>query len=247
MLIAAVAVVAVGYGLSVRNGSHGGTGEGGPSVTIVYRLVPPQGVEVTPDDLDTTATILASRIASWGLTSTIVKMPPDRVSVAIDGITDAVPLRALLRQTGEMDFVLLPRDVYGYVDPSSGVGVAGTKELPAMGDSIDPSLPAQFDAQDLDRGKVRANFDSVSGWQVDFTFKGAAAVEFETWSGQHLGEYFALVLDGRVMSVPYFKSAITGGTGIISGDFNEEGATELATILRYGTLPVPLEEVSWGT
>jgi preprotein translocase subunit SecD len=246
VLITAVAVVAVGFGLSVRNGSHGGNGTGVPSVTIVYRLVPPQGVEVTADDLDVTATILANRIAAWGAPpSQIVKTPPDTLSVTVDGITDANPLRARLPQTGEMKFVLLPRDVYGYVDPSSGVVVAGTKAVPSMGSVIDPSLPAQFDGRDLDRSKVRARFDVVEGWVVEFGFDAGNGAEFETWSGRHLGEYFALVLDGSVISAPYFKSAIAGGMGIISGNFNAEGATDLATILRYGTLPMPLEEVSF--
>ena len=81
-------------------------------------------------------------------------------------------------------------------------------------------------------------------WLVNFKFAGTKADEFATWSGQHVNDYFAIVVDGAVISTPYIKSAITGGAGEISGDFTEAQAKDLAAILGAGALPFPLTLVS---
>jgi len=56
-----------------------------------------------------------------------------------------------------------------------------------------------------------------------------------------------IVLDGRVISSPVIRDAITSGSGVISGDFTSENANKLALQLRYGALPVPLSVVNSRT
>jgi protein-export membrane protein SecD len=112
---------------------------------------------------------------------------------------------------------------------------------------IDPALPAQFTGSELDAGKVQTVYDNLQGWEVQFGFQEPAATEFGTWTGQHVGDYFAIVLDGKVVSAPYLKSAITTDTGVISGGFKTRAeADELTTVLRYGALPYPVEELTFS-
>jgi hypothetical protein len=59
-----------------------------------------------------------------------------------------------------------------------------------------------------------------------------------------VNDFFAIVLDGKVLSVPYIKSTIVGGKGEIAANFTAQSAQELATILQSGWLPYPLSEVS---
>lgn len=51
----------------------------------------------------------------------------------------------------------------------------------------------------------------------------------------------ASVLDNRVISAPYFSSAITGGQASISGDFAAEEAQALADQLKFGALPISFQ------
>jgi preprotein translocase subunit SecD len=148
-------------------------------------------------------------------------------------------VRTLIGQTGHLSFVLLPPETYG-------TSIAqGLKQVPTTGETIDPSLPAQFTGADLDPSLVYLRDDTVTGGSlVDFGFKEPAASAFETWSAQHVNDFFAIVLDGKVLSVPYVKSTIVGGRGEISGAFTAQSAAELATILQAGWLPYPLSEVS---
>jgi preprotein translocase subunit SecD len=52
-----------------------------------------------------------------------------------------------------------------------------------------------------------------------------------------------IVLDDQVISSPVVNAAISDGKAIIEGGFDVEGASELATLIRAGALPVELEEV----
>ena len=85
-------------------------------------------------------------------------------------------------------------------------------------------------------------FDPQTGQAVvSFRFDGAGARRFGDATAQNLGKRFAIVLDGKVISAPVIQSAITGGSGQISGSFTAESANDLAVLLRAGALPAPLK------
>jgi protein-disulfide isomerase len=239
-LVAAVVVVAVGFGLAGRPWSGNGPAEspGNGFIGISYQLVHPAGTQVTSAELDATRAVLMKRVASLGATSySVNEAPPDGITVSVEGFADAARLRRVLGQAGRLEFVLLPPEAYGTGERP------GSKPVPSTGDSIDPSLPAQFTGADLDLGTISAS-TFMGSWVLDFAFTEAAAGQFETWSGQHVDDYFAIVLDGKVLSVPYIKSQITGGKGMISGLYTAEQAQELAAVLQSGWLPLPLREVT---
>ena len=66
------------------------------------------------------------------------------------------------------------------------------------------------------------------------------ARRFGEATASSIGQRFAIVLDGKVISAPVIRSAITGGSGMISGSFTPESANDLAVLLRAGALPAPL-------
>jgi hypothetical protein len=246
VLVAALVVVAVGVGVGSQafNGSGSGGSAASPSAApptnggfgLSYQLVHPAGTQVTPAELDATKAVLIKRAESLGATSySVNEAPPDGITVWLEGVPDTAEVRTLIGQTGHLSFVPLPPETYG-------TSIAqGLKQVPTTGETIDPSLPAQFTGADLDPSLVYLRDDSVTGgWLVDFGFKEPAASAFETWSGQHVNDFFAIVLDREVLSVPYVKSTIVGGRGEIGGAFTAQSAQELATVLQSGWLPYPL-------
>lgn len=52
--------------------------------------------------------------------------------------------------------------------------------------------------------------------------------------------YLAIVMDNTLYSAPYIKSSIPGGEAVIEGNFTLEEASDLALVLRAGSLPAPL-------
>ena len=205
-------------------------------------ITPPGKNDPTSAQMETIRSIMEKRVNSTGVSEPIVEtVGSNEVLVQVPGATDPSRIRDLVGQTGQLDFVLLPKAIYGDVTAPST-----TTSLPAEGTQIDPSLAVQFTGGDLDAGSVSAAVDSSRPgyWLVNFGFGGSKANDFSTWSGQHINEYFAIVLDGVVQSAPYIKSQITGGTGQITGNFSKADATKLATILQYGALPYQVAEES---
>jgi preprotein translocase subunit SecD len=75
---------------------------------------------------------------------------------------------------------------------------------------------------------------------VGFRFNTVGARKFGEYTARNVGRPFAIVLDEKVVSAPVINSAITGGSGIITGNFTAETANDLAILLRAGALPAPL-------
>jgi preprotein translocase subunit SecD len=83
-------------------------------------------------------------------------------------------------------------------------------------------------------------------WVVDLEFDSEGATLFEnaTRSLAAKGEpqnRFAIVLDGVSISAPSVNEAIPGGRAQIEGNFNQQSATELANVLKYGALPLAFD------
>ncbi|WP_340563058.1 protein translocase subunit SecD [Streptomyces sp. GSL17-111] len=55
---------------------------------------------------------------------------------------------------------------------------------------------------------------------------------------------FAITLDGEVVSAPSVSSRIGGGQAEITGSFNQESASDLANVLKFGALPITFEEAN---
>jgi len=75
---------------------------------------------------------------------------------------------------------------------------------------------------------------------VSFRFDTAGAKRFGDATRDNVGKPFAIVLDNKVISAPVIKEAILGGSGIISGSFTVQSASDLALLLRAGALPAPI-------
>ncbi len=88
--------------------------------------------------------------------------------------------------------------------------------------------------------------DKGVNWVVNLEFNATAGAEFATIT-QHLSQQsaplnqFAIVLDGTVISAPRVNEIIGGGRAEISGNFTQKSATDLATVLSYGALPLAFE------
>lgn len=82
-------------------------------------------------------------------------------------------------------------------------------------------------------------------WTVGIQLKSHGADIQRRLSQQMAGDQsktFAIVLDGKVISAPYFESVISDGTSQISGNFTESSAKSLATGLKYGALPITFDK-----
>ncbi len=82
---------------------------------------------------------------------------------------------------------------------------------------------------------------------ISFRFNQAGARAFGSFTKDHVGLPFAIVLDDKVLSAPVIREAILGGSGQISGNYTPDSANTLAVQLRSGSLPTNLTVVEERT
>ena len=92
-------------------------------------------------------------------------------------------------------------------------------------------------------GDAVAEINSQTGaWNVRLTMTNSGSAVFDSIAAQTQGQQLAIVLDSKIQSAPTINSSRFNGTAEISGDFTEQEAKDLASVLRYGSLPVQLEQ-----
>ncbi len=207
--------------------------EGG--LRVEYQALPKDGVNPTPEAMGVIKDIVERRVNTTGVSEPVVVVQgSDRVVIELPGITDVDNVRRLVGQTGQLDFVPL-----------------GTTQM-AEGQAINlEEFPPLFGGDQLESAAVGQD-QTTSGLTVNFVLKNngpdSGAQLFSTYTAGHIGEYFAIVLDGTVISAPVIRNAIPNGQVEISSGsaagFPPQEANSLVTILKFGSLPFPIKELS---
>jgi preprotein translocase subunit SecD len=215
-------------------------------VRVEYQALPVNGVAPDSDAMNTIKDIIERRVNSIGVAEPeVVTQGTDRVVVELPGVSDEDAITKLVGSTGLLQFIPLPAATYGTVstNPSGPTGVTQNEPLPN-----DPSLTALFGGTAVT--SATAATDQNGQPVVDFELASDAASKFATYTLNNVGNFFAIVLDGTVISAPDIQSAIPGGHGQITvgtGTGAQAEVNNLVTVLKYGSLPFPIREVQGTT
>jgi preprotein translocase subunit SecD len=99
--------------------------------------------------------------------------------------------------------------------------------------------PAEMTGEAVKSAKARFN----SGWGVTAKFTSKGAEQFNALAAKYFQRQVAIVLDGIVISDPTIQAQrFERGEAEITGNFSQDEAEDLALVLRYGALPIELEE-----
>ena len=207
-------------------------GAGVPGLHVEYAAQAVKGVAPTPADMAAIASILRARINATGVAGATVATHDLVIVVDLPGVADATDVesvRRLLGRTGKIDFVPL-----GETPATVGQMIDFTKDAPLFGgDQI---------------ASATVGSDQNGQPAVDFVLKSTGARLFGDYTASHIGSYFAITLDGVVVSAPVIQNAITGGSVEITGGglsgFGTREAAELAATMGSGQLPFPIVETS---
>ena len=91
-----------------------------------------------------------------------------------------------------------------------------------------------------------------AGWVVNLEFDSEGADALSEISNRLVSlpspqNQFGIVLDGLVVSSPFFQQPINDGRAQISGSFTPDEAKNLAQVLKFGALPLTLDIASVET
>ena len=167
---------------------------------------------------------------------TILQRGQKRILVELPGLKDPERIKNLLGKTAQLNFRLVKdNDEFG-VDKlitENGENLNISKRIVMSGENL-------IDAQ--------PNFNNQSNQPtVSFTLDRLGAQKFGRTTTDNVGKRLAIILDGKIISAPSINEPIISGSGIISGNFTFQEATDLALLLRSGALPTPLNIVEERT
>jgi protein-export membrane protein SecD len=205
--------------------------EGG--LRVEYQALPAGGKTPDAASLGIIRDIIERRVNGTGVAEPIVTTQgTDRVVVELPGVADPEAVRRLVGTTGRLDFVPIP----------------ATATPPTAGTKIE--YPPLFSGDQIESATIGA--DQTGQRTVNFVLKSGGDHSgqklFADHTAAHVGQYFAITLDGVVISAPRINEAIPNGQVQISagglGGFSLQEATNLVTYLKYGSLPFPIVELS---
>ena len=169
---------------------------------------------------------------------TIQRQGADRILIQVPGIGSASELKEIIGTTAQLTF----NPVVGRgSDPDARAGV-GNKVLPSLdeeGTYYTVEAAPVVTGEDL--VDAQPSYDQNGRPAVTFRFNTSGARRFGDYTAENIGSPFAIVLDDEVVSAPVIQAHISGGSGIITGNFTIEESTNLAVLLRAGALPAGLE------
>ncbi|WP_026893963.1 protein translocase subunit SecD [Clostridiisalibacter paucivorans] len=166
--------------------------------------------------------IIDQRVNGLGVTEpTIVIEGEDRIRVELPGLKNTQEALDMIGKTAELQFM----------DPLGNVVLTG--------ENVKKSQP-MYETDPVTGGKrpaVSLELDSVGAE------KFAKATKELVSKPNIEDKIIYIVLDGDIISAPSVSSAITDGNASISGSFTIEEASDLATLIQAGALPVEMKEV----
>ena len=193
--------------------------------------------------VDQSIEIIRRRVDELGTREpAITRQGTNRIVLQAPGESDPEKLKAVIGQTAKLTFQMVDTSV-SLEEAQAGRLPPGSEILP----STDRYAPAYVVRRRVDvSGDMLTNAQQVNDSQtgevqVSFRFNSQGAKRFASVTSRNIGKPFAIVLDGKVISAPNIISAITGGSGVITGSYTVESANELAILLRAGALPAPLK------
>ncbi len=196
---------------------------------------------------------IRNRIDQFGVSEPVIQregLEGDRIVVQLPGVDDPARVKDLIRATA-------------FLEIKPVVSVAPTEEalLASTGGKVpedDEVVPG--DVEDVegrvsgkeyyllkrasvvtgrDLRNARRSQDSYGQPAVSFTLNPDGAKKFGAYTGAHIGDRMAIVLDNKVRSAPSIRGQISD-SGIIEGNFSVQGAEDLALVLRAGALPASI-------
>lgn len=216
-----------------------------PTEIVTHVSLAPVGA-FTTDELQQASSVISKRLNGLGLSTATVEVVDNKIiRVGLPQVENTDDVIETLSARGLLEFVDFS-DV-----PDIGVWTGREIVTTGQGDhpisenaSQNPVTNAPFETVLTGDGVQSANAvlnqDFGGQWQVNVEFSDKAGKVLGDYTRSHIGKSLAIVLDGKVLSVPIIQAEIST-QAVIAGNFTEQETKRLAVQLGSGALPFEMQ------
>ncbi len=221
--------------------------------TIIFSIENTYATRWRNDAVDQSVEVLRNRIDQFGVAEPLIQRQGEkRIVIQLPGLEDPEEALNLIGKTAVLTFHIVDNNVkgeevaqrlksvpfddiilpYKVMDPVTGEEVSNNVQMVVK---KEPVLTGSY----LMDAEVIVN-PANNMPEVSIKFDPTGAKLFEDITRNNLYKELAIVLDGTIYSAPRINSVISGGNASISGSFSFKEATNLAIVLKAGSLPAPV-------
>jgi SecD/SecF fusion protein len=262
-VIAVAVVVLSGFVAATQTPVLGLDLRGGTQMTLQVRDSENGNIQADAESTDRVLAVMRERVDALGVSEpTLARSGETRIIIELPGVQDRREAVRAIGQQAQLSF----HAVRGIAPPQSQQQGQGQPE----GDTPGPGLELPDETgQRLELAPAALTGEAVSGanavleaggWNVSVDFTGAGG---DAWGSltakaacQPVGDpqrRVAIVLDQRIISSPQIDPSvacnvgIVGGETLITGNFSQAEANNLAVLIEGGALPLPVDIISLST
>ncbi|MGK7896132.1 MAG: protein translocase subunit SecD, partial [Xenococcus sp. (in: cyanobacteria)] len=245
---------------------------GGSQLTIQVKPTE-KVTEITANDLEAVKRVIENRVNEFGVSETTVQtVGSDKIVVQLPGESEPETAERRLQGTAKLEFRQQRQGTEGDFaaeqqnrqflrieletltqsgTDSSSEEIAQVKESLVASNAAILSFfdPIGLTGSNLEDARPQPN-QTGNAWEVAINFDDEGGKKFAelTKNLAGTGRSLGIFLDDELISAPtvgvqFADLGITGGRAVITGNFNLEGANDLAIQIRGGSLPFPVEIV----
>jgi preprotein translocase subunit SecD len=219
---------------------------------VVGRMKPAEVQAIRANAVVQGVETIRNRIDQFGVREPqIVAEGEDRIVVQLPGVKDQQRAIELVGKTALLEFKLVDEGasieeaMKGNVPEDDEILYQKAVDRQTGRTSKTPLLLKKRAVLTGDTIKTaKVNFGSERGGAyVSLSFDARGTKIFDRVTAENVKRRLAIVLDGTVYSAPVIQERISGGEAQITGDFTAEQASDLAIVLRAGSLPAPVKVI----
>ncbi|MCL5883973.1 MAG: protein translocase subunit SecD [Deltaproteobacteria bacterium] len=222
-------------------------------VTLVGRMKPSEIQAIRANAVSQGVETIRNRIDQFGVREPqIVGEGEDRIVVQLPGVKDQQRAIDLVGKTALLEFKLvdegvsveealkgnLPEDDQVLYERTTDRSTGRVTKVPFV-----VRKRALLTGDMIKNAKVAFGSQRGGGAYVQLSFDSRGAKIFDRVTAENVKRRLAIVLDDTIYSAPVIQERISGGEAQITGDFTPEQASDLAIVLRAGSLPAPVKVI----
>jgi preprotein translocase subunit SecD len=226
--------------------------DAGPGGVSVFRMKPNVVVNLRLEAVSQALHTIENRVNELGVSEPVVApygTTGNQIVVQLPGVTDIAQAKAIIRSTARLEIKLVEG---GPAPDEQSLLSAYQGKLPDDMEIVPEAAAVQGGARQLylvrkvaaitgsDLRNAKPTLDELNLPAVSFTLNSQGVAKFTRVTGENVGRYLAIILDGAVQSAPRIETRIATSDARITGSFTQQEAQVLSLVLRSGALPASL-------